>query len=224
LVAALSSIPEFGRTAQRVAVVMAPQLGHHHPYRAPEKPPLMLIEAARSHLLVVDLQERLLPAIPASPQAVPRSLVLIAAAEQFGVPVSVTEQYPKGIGPSVAAIREALPASATIHEKISFAASGNEAFAAHVNAARASGRDQLVICGTEAHVCVLQTALGFRRLGYEVFVVGDAVGSRNPDSVFFARDRLIQAGCGWVNAEMVVFEWMERAGTDLFRSVVKLIK
>lgn len=184
----------------------------------------MLIEAARSHLIVVDLQERLLPAIPAAPQAVARTLVLIAAAEQLGVPVSVTEQYPKGIGPSVAAVREALPASATIHEKISFAASGDEAFATHVDAAREAGRDQLVICGTEAHVCVLQTALGFRQLGYHVFVVGDAVASRDPASVLYARDRLLQAGCGWVNAEMVVFEWMERAGTDLFRSVVKLIK
>jgi nicotinamidase-related amidase len=184
----------------------------------------MLIQADRSHLLAIDLQERLLPAIPAAPEAVARSLVLIAAAAQLGVPISVTEQYPRGIGASVAAIRDALPASATIHEKISFAASGDEAFSAHVEAAREGGRDQLVICGTEAHVCVMQTALGFRQQGYEVFVVGDAVASRDPGSVLYARDRLMQAGCGWVNAEMVVFEWMERAGTDLFRSVVKLIK
>ena len=184
----------------------------------------MLIEAARSHLVVVDLQERLLPAIPAAPQAVDRARILIAAAAQVGVPISVTEQYPRGIGPSVAAIRDALPASASIHEKISFAASRDEAFRAHVNAAREGGRDQLVICGTEAHVCVLQTALGFRQQGYEVFVVADAVASRDRTSVGHARDRLLQAGCGWVNTEMVVFEWMERAGTDLFRSVVKLIK
>jgi len=184
----------------------------------------MLIEARRSHLLAIDLQERLLPAIPAAPQALARTLVLIAAAEKLSIPISVTEQYPGGIGPSVAALREALPASAAIHEKISFAASGDEALAAHMNAARASGRDQLVICGTEAHVCVLQSALGFAQLGFEVFVVGDAVASRDPASVRYARDRLLQAKCGWVNSEMVVFEWMERAGTDLFRSVVKLIK
>jgi nicotinamidase-related amidase len=184
----------------------------------------MLIEAKRAHLLVIDLQERLLPAIRTSGQAVERTLVLIAAAEQLGVPISVTEQYPKGIGPSVGAIRDALPTSATIHEKISFAASGDEAFSAHLDAARERGRDQLVICGTEAHVCVMQTALGFRQRGYEVFVVGDAVASRDPSSVQYARDRLLQGGCGWVNAEMVVFEWMERAATDLFRSVVKLIK
>jgi isochorismate hydrolase len=202
---------------------MQTQLSHHR-HQIPEVPHPMLIEAARSHLVVIDLQERLLQAIPAAPQAVARSLVLIAAAEQLGVPISVTEQYPKGIGPSVAAVREALPASATTHEKISFAASGDEAFSTHVNAAREGGRDQLVICGTEAHVCVMQTALGFRQRGYEVFVVGDAVASRDPSSVLCARDRLMQAGCGWVNAEMVVFEWMKRAGTDLFRSVIKLIK
>jgi isochorismate hydrolase len=108
----------------------------------------MLIEAKRAHLLVIDLQERLLPAIRTSGQAVERTLVLIAAAEQLGVPISVTEQYPKGIGPSVGAIRDALPTSATIHEKISFAASGDEAFSAHLDAARERGRDQLVICGT----------------------------------------------------------------------------
>lgn len=184
----------------------------------------MLLESARSHLVVVDLQERLLPAIGDSPGALARTRVLINAAEQLGIPIAVTEQYPKGIGHTVPAVAEALPATASIHEKITFAASGDEGFRAHLELARASGRDQLVICGTEAHVCVMQTALGFKRLGYEIFVVGDAVASRDPASVIYARDRLVQAGCVWVNVEMVVFEWMERAGTDLFRSMVKLIK
>lgn len=184
----------------------------------------MLVEAARSHLVIVDLQERLLSAINDAPGAVARTRILIAAAERLGVPIAVTEQYPRGIGHTVPMIREALPATASIHEKITFAASGDKAFCAHIGLARATGRNQLVICGTEAHVCVMQTALGFKRLGYEIFVVGDAVASRDPASVIYARDRLMQAGCAWVNSEMVVFEWMERAGTDLFRSLVKLIK
>lgn len=184
----------------------------------------MLLDSARSHLVVVDLQARLLPAIGDAPTAVARTLVLISAAEQLGIPIAVTEQYPRGIGHTVPEITDALPTTASIHEKITFAASGDKEFCAHLDAMRKAGRNQLVICGTEAHVCVMQTALGFKRLGYEIFVVGDAVASRDPSHVYHARDRLIQAGCIWVNSEMVVFEWMERAGTDLFRSVVKLIK
>lgn len=184
----------------------------------------MLMHADRSHLVIVDLQERLLPAIADAPAAVERTRILIAAAGQIGVPIALTEQYPKGIGHTVRAITDALPATAAIHEKITFAASEDEGFRARIDHLRATGRNQLVICGTEAHVCVMQTALGFKRLGYEVFVVGDAVASRDPASVAYARDRLMQAGCAWVNSEMVVFEWLERAGTDLFRSAVKLIK
>jgi nicotinamidase-related amidase len=184
----------------------------------------MLLGSARSHLIVVDLQVRLLPAIRDADSAVARTLVLISAAEKLGVPIAVTEQYPKGIGHTLPVVKDALPATASVHEKITFAASGDEAFRDHLALSRKIGRDQLVICGTEAHVCVMQTALGFKRLGYEVFVVGDAVASRNPSHVTHARDRLMLAGCIWVNSEMVVFEWLERAGTDLFRSVVKLIK
>ncbi len=184
----------------------------------------MLIEARRSQLIVIDLQERLLAAIPEAPRAVARTRLLIEAARALEIPIAVTEQYPKGIGASAPEIRDALPASATVHEKITFSAAADQSFADHVAAGRQDGRDQIVICGTEAHVCVLQTALGLRALGYPVFLVSDAVASRDPASVDCARERLVQSGCIWVNAEMVVFEWMERAGTDLFRSLVKLIK
>jgi nicotinamidase-related amidase len=152
----------------------------------------MLIHRHRSHLLLVDLQERLLPAIPEGESALRRARVLVEAAAHLDVPISVTEQYPQGIGPSSERLRDALPQSATTHEKITFAASADPAFAEHVGIAREAGRDQLVIAGTEAHVCVLQTALGFRELGYEVFVVADAVASRDPASVLVARDRLVQ--------------------------------
>ena len=77
---------------------------------------------------------------------------------------------------------------------------------------RGDGRDQLVVCGAEAHVCVLQSALEFRRMGVEVFVVADAVSSRSPHSVSAACARLLHAGCHWVTTEMVAFEWLERGG------------
>jgi len=108
--------------------------------------------------------------------------------------------------------------------KMSFAATGDPALRERIAGLSMSGRDQVVICGTEAHVCVLQTALGLRAGKSEVVVVGDAVSSRLPESASVAGDRLRQAGCYWITAEMAVFEWLERAGTDAFRALLPLLK
>ena len=183
-----------------------------------------LLRRERSHLVVVDLQERLLPAIHAGEAALRRACILVEAAGRLDVSVTVTEQYPRGLGPSVAPLRDVLPAAARMVEKITFAATGAPDFAARVAGLRASGRDQVVVCGTEAHVCVLQTALGLLASGLAVFVAADAIGSRAPESVATAMTRLVQAGCVAVTTEMVVFEWLERAGTDTFRGVSALIK
>ncbi len=184
----------------------------------------MLIQAARSQLLVIDLQERLMPAIHEGGRVVERTRILLAAAERLGVPTLVTEQYPKGLGATVPAIREALPPGAPVLEKLTFSGAGDPGIAEAVEGGRRAGRDQLVLAGTEAHVCVMQTALGFRAQGYEVFVVEDAVSSRAPRSVMAACARLLHGGCHWVTSEMAVFEWLERAGTDAFREVSRLIK
>lgn len=186
--------------------------------------PAALIERDRSHLVVVDLQERLLPAIHAGEAALRRACILVEAAGRLDVPVTVTEQYPRGLGPSVGPLREALPHEARIVEKITFAATGAPDFALRVAELRATGRDQVVVCGTEAHVCVLQTALGLKATGLDVFIAVDAVGSRVPESVTTATARLVQAGCVPVTTEMAVFEWLERAGSDTFRAVSALIK
>jgi nicotinamidase-related amidase len=124
----------------------------------------------------------------------------------------------------VEAVQEALPAEAAVLPKITFSAAGDAAIAERVAALRGEGRDQLVICGAEAHVCVLQTALAFRNAGFNVFVVADAVSSRSQHSVNAACARLLHAGCHWVTTEMVVFEWMERAATDDFRALSPLIR
>ncbi|TVR10160.1 MAG: hydrolase [Salinarimonadaceae bacterium] len=184
----------------------------------------MLMQAQRSRLLIVDFQERLTPVISAADAAIARTRTLIAAASALGAPIDVTEQYPKGLGPTIAPIRDALPEGARFHEKITFSALRDPAFAAHLSSGRAEGRDQIVICGAEAHVCVLQSALDLAAAGYGVFLVADAIGSRAPLSVDLAIARARQAGCVVVNTEMVVFEWMERGGTEVFRAVSKLIK
>lgn len=184
----------------------------------------MLLNAKRSHLLVVDLQARLMPAIQDGDHVLKNVKVLLQAASRLGVPVTVTEQYPKGLGPTVSQVIEALPAEAAILPKTSFSAAGDQATAERIASLRAEGRDQLVICGVEAHICVLQTALGFKNSGFNIFVVADAVSSRASHSVSAACARLLHAGCHWVTTEMAVFEWMERAATDDFRALSPLFR
>jgi nicotinamidase-related amidase len=184
----------------------------------------MLLDSARSHLIVIDAQERLVPAIADAGPAIDRCGILLKSADRLGVPVTATEQYPKGLGRTVKPMADLMPASAATLEKIAFAASADLQVAARTAELRAEGRSQLVLAGFEAHVCVLQTALGFREEGYDVFVVADAVSSRSPHSVSAACARLLHAGCHWVTTEMVVFEWLGQAGTDNFRALSALIK
>jgi nicotinamidase-related amidase len=184
----------------------------------------MLMNAERSHLIVVDLQARLMPAILDGETIIPRVNILSKAAARLGIPVTVTEQYPQGLGPTVSAVLEFVPGDAVVLPKTSFSAAGDRATAERVTSLRGRGLNQLVICGVEAHVCVLQTALGFRNAGFDVFVVADAVSSRSAHSVSAACARLLHAGCHWVTTEMVVFEWLERAATEDFRALAPLLK
>jgi nicotinamidase-related amidase len=184
----------------------------------------MLLDASRSHLFIVDAQERLMPALETPDRVLHNGTVLLRAASCLGVPVTVTEQYPQGLGSTVQAIRAALPDAAVTLPKLRFAAGAEPAIGERVSALRAEGRDQVVIAGAEAHVCVLQTALGLRLSGYDVSVVGDAVSSRSLHNVSAACARLLHAGCHWVTTEMVVFEWLARSDTEAFRRLLPLVK
>ena len=174
----------------------------------------MLIEAHRSLLLLVDLQERLAPAIHGIDTVLEHNLWLVQLARRLGVPVAATEQYPAGLGPTVPALAAHLP-PADIVEKIHFSAVADGCLEKLPD----FSRPQVVLTGTEAHVCVLQTALGLLGAGKEVFVVAEAVGSRRPEDRQLALERLRQEGCRIVSREMVAFEWLQRAGTDCFRQV-----
>ncbi|WP_239350458.1 hydrolase [Microvirga sp. ACRRW] len=182
------------------------------------------MSAQRSHLLVVDVQTRLMPAIHEAEATLGNVNVLLQVASRLGIPVTVTEQYPKGLGHTVESVTEALPVEALVLPKTSFSSAGDPGIAGRVAELRGEGRDQLVICGAEAHICVLQSALGFKAAGLDVFVVADAVSSRSPHSVAAACARLLHAGCHWVTTEMVAFEWMERAATEDFRALAPLFK
>lgn len=180
----------------------------------------MLLHSNRSVLAVVDVQERLLPAISDSERVVRNVSLLLKGAAVLSVPVVVTEQYPRGLGPTVEPVAALVPPGAVV-EKIAFGSTGEPAF---VDRLKRIDRPQVVLCGTEAHVCVLQTALGLLSLGYELFLVADAVSSRLPANADLAIARMRGCGAQIVTTEMVLFEWMERAGTPEFKTISALIK
>ncbi len=174
----------------------------------------MLMKCETSVLLIVDVQTRLAPAIHDSDKVVANVVWLAEVAERIGVPVVVTEHCPDKIGVTVDAVK-AVTAGARVVSKRWFSA---EADGCLRDTAVARHR-QIVVCGTEAHVCVLQTALGLRWAGKEVFVVAEASGSRAPADRELAFERMRSHGIEIVSREMVAFEWLECGGTDLFRSV-----
>lgn len=183
----------------------------------------MLLSADRSQLLIVDVQDRLLPAMHEGEAMVDRCAILLQAAQELGVPATISEQYRKGLGATVARLDNAKGA-APVMEKMHFSCAADPAIGKHVRDAAANGRRQLVVAGIESHVCVLQSALQFKEQGLDVFVVGDAVTSRRPESVAFAFERMRGAGIDVVNTEMALFEWLHVAGTPAFKSLSKLIK
>ncbi len=175
----------------------------------------MLMRAATSTLLIIDIQERLCPALHDAEALVDNSAWLLQVARRMDVPVLVTEQYPKGLGATVAALQPYLDGAALV-EKIRFSGADDALLAQP-----GGERHQFVVCGAEAHVCVLQTVLELLARGREVFVVEEAVTSRLPSNKALALERLRQAGAIIVSREMVAFEWLERAGTEQFRDISK---
>ncbi|HLO77001.1 MAG TPA: hydrolase [Magnetospirillum sp.] len=180
----------------------------------------MLIEAARSVLLLVDVQENLGP-VMADPRSVYRNCaLLLRAAARLEIPVIASEQYPKGLGPTMGELRELLPDGAVV-EKLHFSCAAEPAIAERL---RGLGRSQVVVAGIEAHVCVLQTALGLKASGYDVFVAGDACSSRLAANHQAALARMAANGVDVVTTESAVFEWLHRAGTPEFKDLIALIK
>ena len=180
----------------------------------------MVIEAHRSLLLAIDLQERLTPAMSDLAPVLSNGRILLQAARETEVPVLATEQYPKGLGRTVEPVGELIE-PADILEKVEFSAAANPAIKKRIGAI---GRPDIVVFGIEAHVCVLQTVLDLRANGYRVAVVSDACTSRQPASAEAAYARAARSGADVVTTEMVCFEWLRRAGTPAFKAVSRLIK
>lgn len=173
--------------------------------------------AASSVFLLIDVQEKLLPAISRGSGVVEGCRFLLECCQLFGVPAVVSEQYPRGLGMTVSAL-SSHPAILDRFEKLRFSAT--EGFLK----LQQSGRDQVIIGGIEAHICVLQTALELRTAGKQVFLCTDAVGSRKEFERDLAFRRLEQAGCVITSTESIAFEWCQAAGTSAFKQLSQLVK
>jgi nicotinamidase-related amidase len=183
----------------------------------------MLLDRARSQLLVVDVQDRLLPAMHEGERMVENCAILMQAAHRLAIPVTVSEQYRKGLGATVARL-DNVKGDAPVMEKMHFSCAADAAINTRIRALASDGRSQLVVCGIESHVCVLQSALGFAGGGLNVFVAVDAVTSRKPESVAVAKERYAAEKVGLITTEMAVFEWLHVSGTPEFKELSKLIK
>ncbi|SFB15471.1 Nicotinamidase-related amidase [Poseidonocella pacifica] len=179
----------------------------------------MLIRSTDSVLVVIDMQERLVPAMQAPARTIRNTRKLLSGAQEIGVPVIMTEQYPAGLGATVPELRGL--AEATVLPKMHFSCMEDAAFA---SAFRGLNRRQAILAGMEAHICVVQTAASLIEEGYEVFVVSDATASRTTESEAACLARLNAAGIGIVTTEMVIFEWLGQAGTPAFKKMLPLIK
>ena len=176
----------------------------------------MRLSAPTSLLCVVDIQERLLPAIPTGPQVVAMAGRLADAAKLLEIRSVLTEQYPKGLGPTPPDLAAKLPPAVT---KMAFSCCGSEAFTATV----ADDIESVLLCGLETHVCIQQTALDLLARGLTVFIAVDAVGSRHPLDHEIALRRLESSGAVLTTTEAALFEWCRSAEHPQFQAVRRLV-
>tara|TARA_B100001142_G_C14126701_1_gene575251 strand:+ start:144 stop:698 length:555 start_codon:yes stop_codon:yes gene_type:complete len=184
----------------------------------------MLISAAQCGLVIIDLQERLIPVIQNAENIINSTNILIKSASKLNIPILFTEQYPKGLGKTEANLLANCENEANIISKLTFSAAINLDFCSILDEWRSKGRNQIILCGAETHVCVLQTAAGLIERDHTVFLVEDACGSRTQANRSAGINRIRSMGGNCVTTEMVVFEWLEIAGSDEFRKLSKLIK
>lgn len=177
-----------------------------------------LLSSGSSRLLIVDVQEKLLPLIPVGDRLLHNCRRLLDGAKIVGVPAFGTEQYPKGLGPMMPDLASRL---GQMPDKVYFSCVPALGWGSAAEAA--DDRDQVVVAGMETHVCVLQTVLDLLAAGYRVHVPADAVASRSEMDWRIALERMASSGATVTTVESVLFEWCERAGTPEFKAIQKMI-
>ena len=180
------------------------------------------LESERCALLVVDIQEKLLPPIFQKEQLLKNSQLLIRLAGILKLPALVTTQYAKGLGNTVPEIASLLPETHAIDKQM-FSCFGSDAFCSVLK--RLPGnRNTVLICGMESHICVTQTALGALREGYIVHVASDAVSSRTEWNWKIGLERMRAAGAVISSTEMIVYELLRSSGAPAFKELLPYLK
>lgn len=193
------------------------------------------ITRARMALLVIDIQDKLIPAMPPDVVAavIKNTQILIGAAAQLGLPIVVSQQYPKGLGVTVAPVEEALVRATSMgapvyrFDKLEFSAAASPEFQALPPAEKLGAlmqREQWVVCGMETHVCVYQTVRDLVGPACAVHVVADAVCSRTKANWKIGLELARGTGAQVTSTEVIVFDLLERAGTDEFKALARMIK
>lgn len=180
----------------------------------------MLVPREKTAGLVVDIQEKLVPHIYDNEQILKNCRILISGLQTLDIPLIVTEQYSKGLGPTVEPVRSVLSNYQPI-EKMSFSCCGNDQFISDV---AGLGKKYIIICGMETHVCVLQTCLDLSAQGYHPILIEDCVSSRKPNDKQIAVARMRQWGITISTYESILFELCGIAGTETFKTISGLVK
>ena len=174
----------------------------------------MLIEKDKSSLIIIDVQEKLVSVMPKSHKFIENIIKLQKVANILEIPILISEQYPKGLGKTIDKIKENMGSNNTIIEKTEFSVPLKKSSTSH-----------FIICGIEAHVCVLQTAINLISKQTKIYVVQDAISSRFKKDYLTALSRLDKyPNIEIVTTEMVLFEWLRKSGTKEFKAISLLIK
>ena len=201
---------------------MATQIGMVEAVHDPAELARQPLQAEHCSLVVVDIQERLLPPIFEKERLIRNSQLLIRLATALKMPVLPTTQYAKGLGPIVPEIASLLP-QATVVNKMEFGCFGSAEFCSAVKSVPGN-RNTLLLCGMESHICVTQTALGALNQGYLVHVASDAISSRTEWNWKIGLRRMEAAGAIISSTEMMLYELMRASGTAVFKEMLQYLK
>lgn len=181
----------------------------------------MFIKTENSLLVIVDVQQKLMNVMSSSENCLAKVRLLANSLALMEVPIIVTEQYPKGLGPTVDAVKDVLPANTPFIEKSAFSCCGADDFNVRI---READRKNIILCGVESHVCVLQTAIELVNKGFNVILAADAVSSRSENDKSAAMAFLRHEGVKVLPAESIIFALLKDSKHPAFKAVSALLK
>ncbi len=179
------------------------------------------LEEKKAGLLVIDVQEKLFDKVERAPEVIQKMMQMIRGAKILELPIIATEQYPKGLGHSVSAVRGLLGEDFKYIEKSTFSCFGENKFVEKINSLPVT---QWILVGIEAHVCILQTAKDLLKAGKQVVVLNDAISSRSPLDLLTAIEEMRNCGARISSTETVIFELVKNSASPIFKEIIKIIK